>query len=46
MWTPATRKEHSRDRLRYETDLSDQEWGVIEPHLPPPEPLGRPRDWT
>ena len=46
MWTPATRREHSREGLRYETDLSDKEWLVIEPHLPPPEPLGRPRDWT
>src|SRR5579859_7085013 len=30
----ATRKE-------YTTDLSDQEWQLIEPHLPSPKPLGR-----
>lgn len=46
MWTPATRRKHSRDGLRYETDLSDKEWAVIEPHLPPPGLRGRPRDWT
>lgn len=46
MWTPATRREHSREGLRYGTDLNGQEWAVIEPHLPPPEPCGRPRDWT
>lgn len=41
MWTPATRRKHSREGLRYETDLSDREWVVIEPNLPPPAPLAR-----
>ena len=31
MWTPATRRQHSRDKLRYETDLTDAEWSYIEP---------------
>jgi hypothetical protein len=31
MWTPATRRQYSRDGLRYETDLTDAEWAVIEP---------------
>ena len=31
MWTPATRRQHSRDHLRYETDLTDAEWALIEP---------------
>jgi len=34
MWTPATRRQHSRAGLRYETDLTDAEWAVIEPLLP------------
>src|SRR3954465_7497941 len=35
MWTPATRRQHSREGLRYETDLTDAEWAVVEPLLPP-----------
>ncbi len=27
----------------YPTDLSDVEWGCLEPHLPPPNKRGRPR---
>jgi transposase len=45
MWTPATRRQHSRAGLRYETDLTDAEWAVIEPLLPPPPKCGRPRFW-
>ena len=45
MWTPATRRQHSRDHLRYETDLSDAEWALIEPLMPAPNPRGRPRAW-
>jgi putative transposase len=29
MWTPATRAEHNRSGLRYETDLTDAEWELI-----------------
>jgi hypothetical protein len=29
MWTPATRRQHSRDELRYETDLTDAEWALL-----------------
>ena len=50
MWTPATRRQHSREGLRYETDLTDAEWAVMEPLMPEPlmpEPCrhGRPRTW-
>ena len=45
MWTPTTREQHSRKALRYETDLTDAEWVVIEPHLPPAHGTGRPRSW-
>jgi putative transposase len=30
-------------RKSYPTDLSDAEWKYIEPHLPAPKGLGRPR---
>ena len=45
MWTPTTREQHSRKALRYQTDLTDAEWVVIEPHLPPAHSTGRPRSW-
>ena len=45
MWTPTTREQHSRTALRYQTDLTDAEWVVIEPHLPPVRSTGRPRVW-
>src|SRR3984957_13950153 len=35
MWTPATRKNYSRNGLRYQSDVTDEEWRVIEPYLPP-----------
>lgn len=46
MWTPATRRQHSRDHLRYGSDLSDAEWEIIAPFMPPPARTGRPRLWT
>ena len=45
MWTPTTREQHSCKALRYQTDLTDAEWVVIEPHLPPAHGTGRPRSW-
>ena len=45
MWTPTTREQHSRKALRYQTDLTDAEWVLIEPHLPPVHGTGRPRSW-
>ena len=45
MWTPTTRRQHSRDGLRYETDLTDAEWALIEPSMPAPNRRGRPRAW-
>jgi transposase len=42
MWTPTTRRQHSRADLRYQTDLTDAEWAVIEPLMPEPATGGRP----
>jgi putative transposase len=46
MWNPATRREHSRDHLRYGSDLTDAEWEIIAPFMPPPAKTGRPRRWA
>ena len=46
MWTPTTRKQHSRATSRYQSDLTDAEWQVIKPHLPVAKTRGRPRSWT
>jgi transposase len=45
MWTPTARQKHSRTVTRYQTDSTDKEWRVIEPHLPKPCATGRPREW-
>lgn len=45
MWTPTTRLHHSREGPRYETDLTDAEWALIEPFMPKPRTRGRPRRW-
>jgi transposase len=44
-WTPETRARHNRDHLRFGSDLSDEEWQVIAPFMPPPAETGRRRVW-
>jgi putative transposase len=46
MWTPTTRRQHSRDHLRYGSDLTDQEWENLAPFMPPAAKTGRPRSWA
>lgn len=43
-WTKITRPKYDRTGLRYTSDMTDAEWQVIEPHLPKPCRLGRPRE--
>jgi transposase len=43
MWTETTRRQYRREDLRYASDMTDAEWALIEPHLPAPKRLGRPR---
>ncbi|MFQ6018603.1 MAG: IS5 family transposase [Kiloniellaceae bacterium] len=43
MWTEITRLKYERDGLRYASDMTDEEWALIAPLLPPARPLGRPR---
>lgn len=45
MWNPTARKRHSRAGLRYGSDLTDQEWQLLEPRLPFPRERGRRRRW-
>ena len=35
MWTEKNRPKYNRDYLRYPSDLSDEEWEVIAPLIPP-----------
>ena len=35
MWTNENRAFYDRSKLRYPSDLTDEEWGLIEPLLPP-----------
>jgi len=35
MWTTENRHRYDRDRLRYPSDLTDAEWQLIEPLIPP-----------
>ena len=36
MWTQENRLSYERQSSRYASDLSDAEWELVEPHLPPP----------
>ncbi|WP_333669505.1 IS5 family transposase [Elioraea tepidiphila] len=45
MWTLATRAQHSRAGLRYASDLTDDEWRLLEPLLPGVPRCGRRRAW-
>ena len=42
-WNDTARVEHRRDCARYPSDLTDREWGLIEPLLPAARPGERPR---
>jgi transposase len=35
MWTTESRPRYNRDRLRYPSDLTDEEWILVEPLIPP-----------
>ena len=42
-WTGITRAEYNREFERYPSDMTDEEWSVAAPLLPPPRHGGRPR---
>ena len=43
MWTDEHRETYKRVGGRYPSDLTDAEWAVLEPLVPPARPGGRPR---
>ena len=43
MWTRENRRRYDRSGLRYETDLTDDEWAEIAPLIPPAKPGGNKR---
>ncbi len=43
MWTVENRGRYDRSKLRYPSDLTDDEWTVIEPLIPPAKPGGNKR---
>ena len=34
MWTPENRPKYDRSKLRYPSDLTDEEWSIIGPLIP------------
>jgi transposase len=44
MWTPEHRRAHDRKGLRYPSDLTNAEWALVGPLIPPAKRGGRPRD--
>jgi transposase len=44
MWTAGNRPRYNRDKLRYPSDLTEEEWGHIEPLIPPARRGGRKRE--
>jgi transposase len=42
-WTELTRRQHARAGGKYASDLTDAEWALIAPLMPPRKTTGRPR---
>ncbi|MFU8824215.1 IS5 family transposase, partial [Yoonia sp.] len=42
-WTELTRRQHARKGNKYASDMTDAEWSLIAPLMPPPKTTGRPR---
>ena len=42
-WTATTREKHDRSWLRYASDPTEAEWALVQPFMPRPNRLGRPR---
>ena len=43
MWTTENRARYDRNHLRYPSDLTDEEWALIAPGIPPAKPGGNKR---
>jgi transposase len=42
-WTETTRPHYERGQDRYASDCTDAEWAIVEPFMPSPSCVGRPR---
>ena len=42
-WTGIARREHSQEGLRYPSDMTDTEWALVAPFIPPARRGGRRR---
>ena len=45
LWIPTTRAQQSRVGLRHGSDVTDAEWLILAPFLPPPSRCCRHRKW-
>ena len=45
MWTDITRRQYARADLLLPSDLTEAEWAILEPLLPPRSSRGRPPVW-
>ncbi len=43
MWTPENRPKYDRSKLRYPSDLTDEEWSIVGPLIPPAKHGGNKR---
>ena len=43
MWTPENRERYDRSQLRYPSDLTDAEWGLVAALIPPAKAGGNKR---
>ena len=44
MWTAENRARYARSKLRYPSDLTDDEWALVKPLIPPAKRGGRKRE--
>ncbi len=44
MWTSQNRATYNRDHLPYPSNVTDEEWALIEPLIPPAKRGGRRRE--
>ena len=44
MWTTENRARYDRGTLRYPSDLTDDEWALVKPLIPPAKRGGRKRE--
>jgi hypothetical protein len=46
MWTSKNRAHYDRSKLRYPSDLTDDEWALVEPLIPPGKTGGGKRQFA